>query len=163
MRNMKRIYILLTTWALCLLGGCSEDALVPGSTTHNFAPDADAQDEESVLRREFFGKYDCYLVFNDTLRHEYVGTDDDGDPYYNTELVDPAWLFTGVESNVEYHFGYVKTIEEKKACYDFLSDVMELIKEHGLPKPYSILAVNNIQKVDDQGMLYTYDQLITFR
>ena len=57
-----------------LIGGSAcqkEDDLTPRGEKNNwFAPAIDATDAESVLRRKFYDDTDCYLLFNDTLRHE---------------------------------------------------------------------------------------------
>lgn len=68
-------YHTLLLYSLCLMGltACgSEDELtaIPDTMTDCFAPDPNATDAESVLRREFYQTEKCYLLFNDTLRHE---------------------------------------------------------------------------------------------
>ncbi len=111
---------------LLLLGAvaCSdEDSLVAevDTITDCFAPDPDAMDEESVLRREFYNTEKTYLLFNDTLRHEELGIDYNGDMQYKTELLDIGYtLSSGVTNLIEYEYGYLQTIEEKKAAVAFL-------------------------------------------
>jgi len=51
---MKYIHII---WVALMAGycwACSESSLTPSEPYHNFGADANATDEESVLRRNFF-------------------------------------------------------------------------------------------------------------
>ncbi|MDE7074409.1 MAG: hypothetical protein K2O69_05075 [Odoribacter sp.] len=144
---------------------CSEDKLTPSEPNHTFAARPGAQDEE--LRREFFDKHNCYIIFNDTLRHDYMGTDEDGDAFYDTELVDPRWTIFGVSGDNEYYtyfFEYFTTPEEKSVRAEYMGDVVDLLDRHNLTKPYSILVVKKIVREDiDWGDQEFYDMLSTER
>lgn len=69
------------------LSACSEEEdLNPSGIKENyFEVPEDAMDPESVLRRNFYEQEKIYLLFNDTLRHEQIGTDRYGNVVYFTE------------------------------------------------------------------------------
>lgn len=161
----KQINLLLAGWMIWGCLACSEDALTPDTPIHNFEARPGEQDYE--IRHDFFEKYNCYLIFNDTLRHDYIGTDEYGDPFYDTELLAPEWTFTGTEYSTSYFFSYFTTPEEKSSCVGFLTGVMDLLDKHNLTKPYSIFPVKEIRKevIDDYGDVTTtfYEQLSTLR
>lgn len=141
---MKYIYYLLILCAASNLWACSEDDLTPIGSLNNFLPDPEATDEESVLRREFFEKNGFYILFNDTLRHEYVLTDSEGDPFYRTETVDPNWSLTGYDEYTTYQFAYCQTMEEKRAAAAFVESLGATMDEINLTRPYSVLVVDTI-------------------
>lgn len=162
----KYLYTLWSIIAICTLAACSEDDLTPTGPYHPFAPAADAMDEESVLRREFYEKNGFYLLFNDTVRKEPVGTNSAGETVYKVETIDPAWQFTGSESSTEYRFAYCQGIDKKRRCADFVSKLSEQITAHNLAKPYSILVVDTLMTVKTKNKVETitrYDFLNTFR
>lgn len=79
---MRYCFIYISVLLLLGVVACGdEDALTPevDTITDCFAPDPNATDEESVLRREFYTTEKSYLLFNDTLRHEELGIDYNGD------------------------------------------------------------------------------------
>lgn len=122
-----------------------------------FAPNPETTDAESVLRREFFNTTGCYLLFNDTLRHEYKGEDTFGNPYYETELIGLEWNLTSAVST-RYLFEYLKTQEQKEQAVSFL-------QTHLIPKiknvlPYSILVINKMDKyiLPDGEKKYEYSE-----
>lgn len=143
---------------IIVLAGCftacqQEDSLTPSNISDLFAPNPEATDAESVLRREFFNTTGCYLLFNDTLRHEYKGEDAFGNPYYETELIGLEW---NMVSNLDtrYLFEYLKTQEQKEQAASFL-------QTHLIPKiknvlPYSILVINKMDKYNLDGGKYEY-------
>lgn len=154
-------YHTLLLYSLCLMGltACgSEDELtaIPDTMTDCFAPDPNATDAESVLRREFYQTEKCYLLFNDTLRHEKHGTDFNGDDYYFTETLDMGYIL-GSSTTVTntYTYEYLQTLEEKKAVAAFL-------KEYVLPhlpnflRPFSWFAVYSIMNNTE----YTYPETL---
>ena len=140
---MKYIILYIIVLAGCFTACQQEDSLTPSNISDLFAPNPEATDAESVLRREFFNTTGCYLLFNDTLRHEYKGEDTFGNPYYETELIGLEWNLTSAVST-RYLFEYLKTQEQKEQAVSFL-------QTHLIPKiknvlPYSILVINKMDK-----------------
>ena len=88
----KYIYILsLLAGIILSISSCSKEADPTFDFTDprdGFAPADDATDEISVLRRNFYNETGSFLLFNDTLRHDYIGKDLNGEDRYFTELLD---------------------------------------------------------------------------
>ena len=61
----------------CLFS-CEKEKLTPSKARNPFAPDPEATDATSKLIRDFYEKTGCFLLFNDTLRHEYNGLNASG-------------------------------------------------------------------------------------
>lgn len=134
---------------IILLGGlisCQKEELSPSRATNPFAPNPEATDETSLLRQEFLDATGCFLLFNDTLRHEYQGTDVYGVPYYDTETIDLAWNLDGITTYTYYTFRYLETIEQQRDAMNFLQSYLLPYMENIMP--YSILAVNGIDQYD---------------
>ena len=133
-----------------------EEDLSPSPASRNyFLPDESSTDPESLLRREFFGKEDCYLLFNDTLRHEYVGNDMFGNAKYFTELVDPTYTLTGSSSDA-YTFSYLENIESKIKGAEFIKN--DLLKHLSKSlRPFSWLVVNEILNYTSSDGTYNYN------
>lgn len=163
---MKNLYIIWSLVAVFVLAACVEENLMPTGSYHPFAPATDATDEESLLRKDFYEKNGFYLLFNDTVRKEPVGTNSVGETIYKVETVDPAWQFTGSESSTEYRFAYCQGIDKKRRCAEFVSKLSEQITAHNLAKPYSILVVDTLMTVvvkKKKEIITYYDFLNTFR
>ena len=141
---MKHIYYFLILCAASTLWACSEDDLTPIGSINNFLPDPEATDEESVLRREFFEENGFYILFNDTLSHELLTVDSEGDPYYRTETVDPNWQLTGYDSYTSYRFVYCQSMDQKRERAEFVSGLAKRMEKINLTKPYSVLVVDSI-------------------
>ena len=124
----------------CLFS-CEKEKLTPSKARNPFAPDPEATDATSKLRRDFYEKTGCFLLFNDTLRHEYKGLNASGEPYYDTELLAMDWDLGAVKSGHTLRFEYLNQEQQQKA-YDFLvNDLYDVIKT----MPYSILVVNKME------------------
>lgn len=124
----------------CLFS-CEKEKLTPSKARNPFAPDPEATDATSKLRRDFYEKTGCFLLFNDTLRHEYKGLNAFGEPYYDTELLAMDWDLGAVKSGHTLRFEYLNQEQQQKA-YDFLvNDLYDVIKT----MPYSILVVNKME------------------
>ena len=124
----------------CLFS-CEKEKLTPSKARNPFAPDPEATDATSKLRRDFYEKTGCFLLFNDTLRHEYKGLNASGEPYYDTELLAMDWELGAVKSGHKLRFEYLNQEQQQKA-YDFLvNDLYDVIKT----MPYSILVVNKME------------------
>lgn len=118
--------------------------------TDCFAPDPDATDAESVLRRNFKQEEGSYLLFNDTLTHEYLGKDYNGDDRYKTETLDMGYTIGNTSSNETkvYLYEYITEQSEKEAAVAFLK---EYVLVH-LPKslrPFSWFLCKSITDTDD--------------
>lgn len=143
MKNIQ-IYVL---YGLILLGCFSckkEDDIKPNAPLLNpFAPAEGVNDPTSKLRQQFYNETGCYLLFTDTLKNEYAGTDVYGNSLYNTELLD---LTYGINSSVRRKFAFTNLTgyEEQKAA-------VELLKEQVLPAldkkfyPYSFLLIDKFK------------------
>lgn len=145
---MKRLqtYIL---YGIILLGCFSckkEDDLIPNAPQPNlFAPAEGATDPTSQLRRNFYEETGIYLLFTDTLKNEYYGTDVYGNPLYTTELLDLSY---SINSSFQYKFEF-KYLSD----YGKQQSAVELLKEHILPVlpilpknyyPYSFLLIDSL-------------------
>lgn len=148
---MKKYYFILLSLVLLSTVSCSNsDELTPSQAKENyFIPDDNATDEESVLRRQFFNDEKCYLLFNDTLQHRFIGNDANGEPQYFTETVDISYTMYNTNS-YKYLYKYMASMAEKKAAVDFLK---KYILSHLSSKlcPFSWLLVNHITEYKSDG------------
>lgn len=140
MRNIGRymwLGLLLSAAVACR----KEDDITPEAAVPNpFYPDAAATDEYSQLRRDFYAETGCYLLFNDTLKHEYTGTDRYGNPLYSTELLDLPY---GVTSSVQWKFvfNYSTNIQQARQAVEIVKkDILSAMDKRY--HPYSFLLVN---------------------
>jgi hypothetical protein len=123
--------------------------------TNKFIPAADDQSEEAQLRRQFFTETGSYLLFNDTLQHDSMGVDINGNTRYSTETLD---LFYNVGSSgtitSKYTLTYLDTQEEKTTVANFLKDY---IMPHltGELRPYSWMAARTITVINNLGKKLT--------
>ncbi|BCS86005.1 hypothetical protein prwr041_18980 [Prevotella herbatica] len=136
--------------------GDKEDNITPEVPEKNyFAADINANDEESLLRKEFYKTNGCYLLFNDTLRHDSIGVKPNGETIYQTETVDVPYIMSS-QAYFAYKYTYIKDIEKKRAAANF-------IEKNILPhlsaqlRPYSWLLVNSITKYAINDNSYSYD------
>lgn len=138
---MKRsIYFML----LVLLGvACQKENLTPSEGVENYfeVPD-NATDPESVLRRTFHEQTGCYLLFNDTLRKEFVRLNDDGEAVYSSETLDLGYGIMAASKN-KYSFRYLNSLEEKENAVEFVKDrILPLMEKKNYP--YSLLLVDSV-------------------
>ncbi len=147
--TMKSLFILFTLSASFLLTvSCSdEDDLVsvPDTLTDCFAPAADANDPESQLRRDFYNSQGSFLLFNDTLRHEPIGTAPDGSIQYFTELLDIDYTI-GSDKNIvhqTYTYQYLKSLDAKRKAVDLLVTKIIALLPSSM-RPFSWLLVEGI-------------------
>ena len=86
-----------------------------------FMPADDATDEISVLRRDFFHETGSYLLFNDTLRHDFIGKDLNGENRYKTELLDVRYE-VGQTNSATYKptYSYLQTTEDCAKAVEYL-------------------------------------------
>lgn len=149
---MKKLIfpIVLSSLALSWSACQSEDTpeAIHENPSEYFSPKAEDQSEEALLRREFKTETGCYLLFNDTLRHNLLGTDINGDPQYFTETIDFGYdIGQSSASSATYKFTYLTTIDEKRQMVDFLKTYI-LRRLSNKMHPYSILLANVITGTD---------------
>lgn len=154
---MKNISIIFYMGLFLLsFSSCSkEDSLEPtGAEKNYFAPDENATDEESVLRRDFYQKNNCYLLFNDTLRHEELGANTDGVMQYFTETLDIAYVMSS-STQYAYQYDYITSIDDKRNAVSFVENYLLNHLSVKL-KPFSWLLVNHITGYSVSEGVYTY-------
>lgn len=140
---MKKIfYISMISLAGCL-AACQEEDVKPSGAENTFAPSPEATDATSQLRRDFYEATGCFLLFSDTLRHEYAGETVYGEPYYDTELVNMGWNLGGV-SSPNLGFEYITDLSEQEEAVDFLTNNLYPYIETIMP--YSLLALRNLKE-----------------
>ncbi len=110
--------------AASLLTSCSkEDAPVFDFTDprDGFLPADSATDEISQIRREFYQENGTFLLFNDTLNHQFIGKDINGDDRYKTELLDIKYE-VGQTSTATYKptYSYLNTAEKCRNAVEYL-------------------------------------------
>ena len=130
-----------------MLASCAKEDTPKVSFTlpsNYFAPASEDQGAEAQLRRQFFELTGCYLLFNDTLQHDSLGVDINGEPRYFTETLDLSYS-VGQSNAVEtfYRFTLLQTDEQKKAMTGFLQDYVltHLTKQL---RPYSFFVCDVI-------------------
>ncbi|MEY8593047.1 hypothetical protein [Butyricimonas sp. Marseille-P3923] len=139
------MYRILGFIILGLLGvACQKEGnLVSGEGIENyFEVPGTAMDEESVLRREFQKETGSYLLFNDTLRKEFLGRDEDGFPRYSFETVELGYGILS-SSMDKFTFHYLENMEIKRAGVSFVKERLLALMDKSLA-PYSFLLVNTI-------------------
>jgi len=145
---MKQNYIFGSVLLFGMLCACNEeDALVAEEpdVASRFMPDLNDDSQEAELRRNFYKEENTYLLFNDTLYHELLGTDANGEPFYKTETLDI--LYSVGSDNVyenSHIYEYLSSYEEKESAVNFLQTY--LLPHFGKQlRPFSWLLVNTIK------------------
>ena len=143
--------LILLPLATISCGG--EDALEADyiNPSDHFQPTADDNSEEAQLRRQFFDETGCYLLFNDTIQHELLGTDINGEERYFTETVDLTYS-VGLSAYISTHYAFtlLETIEQKRQVVEFLREYI-LPHLRGTLRPYSWLACDVISTWNDNN------------
>ena len=122
----RKIQIILAAcMAVMLMTACGEDDETLGTEyqdpTNNFIPNPSANDDTSVLRREFKEKYGSYLLFTDTLQHYQIGIDVNGDPKYFTELLNILYAVgQSLPLTDTQKYTYFTDIEEQRKVVDYM-------------------------------------------
>ena len=145
---MKKFYYIFSIVVSMMVVSCSEDGVTPHlkDTTQAFLPAADDNSEEAQLRRDFYQTYGSFLLFNDTLQHEELGKDVNGDMHYFTEVLDLNYqVGMSTESNEKFRFTLLTDMEQKRAAVQYIKDYL-LTHLTGKLKPYSWLLVDKIQR-----------------
>lgn len=116
-----------------------------------FLPADTATDDISVLRREFYQENGSFLLFNDTLSHQFIGKDLNGEDRYKTELLDIKYE-VGQTNVVTYKpsYSYLDTPEKCHQAVDYLK---AFILPHLSSKlmPFSWFLANTIYDKTSMG------------
>ena len=145
---MKKFYYTLLILVSVIAASCSEDDVTPQlkDNTLAFLPDADDNSEEAQMRRDFYQTYGSFLLFNDTLQHEALGKDVNGDMHYFTEVLDLNYqVGMSTESNEKFNFIVMTDFDQKCNAVQYIKDYL-LVHLTGKLKPYSWLLVDKIQR-----------------
>ena len=145
---MKKFYYIFLILVSVMAVSCSEDGVTPHlkDTTLAFLPAADDNSEEAQLRRDFYQTYGSFLLFNDTLQHEALGKDVNGDLHYFTEVLDLNYqVGMSTESNEKFKVTLLTDMDKKRAAVQYIKDYL-LVHLTGKLKPYSWLLVDKIQR-----------------
>lgn len=145
---MKKFYYIFLILVSVMAVSCSEDGVTPHlkDTTLAFLPAADDNSEEAQLRRDFYQTYGSFLLFNDTLQHEALGKDVNGDMHYFTEVLDLTYqVGMSTESNEKFKVTLLTDMDQKRAAVQYIKDYL-LVHLTGKLKPYSWLLVDKIQR-----------------
>lgn len=145
---MKKIYYLVPFLAIIGLSACTEDAVVPDlqDVTVPFMPAPDDQSEEAQLRREFYDRYGSFLLFNDTLQHDVLGEDVNGDTHYFTEVLQLEYnVGMNVSAAESFTYTLLNDMESKRKALQYLEEYI-LIHFSGKIKPFSWLLVDKISR-----------------
>ena len=145
---MKKFYYIFLILVSVMAVSCSEDGVTPHlkDTTLAFLPAADDNSEEAQLRRDFYQTYGSFLLFNDTLQHEALGKDVNGDMHYFTEVLDLNYqVGMSTESNEKFKVTLMTDMDKKRAAVQYIKDYL-LVHLTGKLKPYSWLLVDKIQR-----------------
>lgn len=154
-----KTYKLLCSFFVLLLFACSnENELAPSNAKENYyAADNAATDPESLLRLDFYKKNSSYLLFNDTLRHELLTKDGDGNDVYFTETVDIGYTMTSVTIPEKYIYKYMQSLDDKKAAITFLeSNILPHLSMKLCPFSWLLIKSISEYKTVDNGVTYTY-------
>ncbi|MDH5826278.1 hypothetical protein [Sphingobacterium faecium] len=121
-------------------------------TSSLFLPDPAVTDQESTIRRAFFKEEKSYLLFNDTLRNEFLGVDYNGDRQYRTELLNMGYILAGtVEGSYTYTHELLQSIAEKQSAVDFMKTyVLPRLPE--VLRPYSWFLTLSTEVIDPFGV-----------
>ena len=158
---MKK-YLFYAAMMLCTMPAitaCSDDEdTTPSEYEQNlFSPAESDQSPSAQLRRQFKQEVGCYLLFNDTLKHEQNGTDAYGNLLWNTQLVDLTYQFIGMPMNdTKYTFEYLTDFAKQKEATELLKN--KLAKRLGKALPYSILLVDNIKQWTNSSGRWELDE-----
>lgn len=158
--NMKLTKIWALVGAMALIGGwnvmascAAEDPLEVqvDDTRYYFEPKPERTDDEAVLRRAFYDKYDIHLIFNDTLRHDSICLDFNGDTHYFTELIDMYYSVgnyaPGTTTNT---YRLLTTMEQKYKATKYLETAIQPHFNERM-RPFSWLLVNDITEKTNTG------------
>jgi hypothetical protein len=110
--------------ALCF--SCTEDDLTPNeSEVDYFLEPYGVSEVDASLQKEFYAQEKVYLLFNDTLKREYLGNDPEGNAVYSFHLVDISYGLNTSTSNMNiFEYQYIKSDAEKKEAVEFIKELV---------------------------------------
>ncbi len=152
----RKYYILSLAWmvATSLFTSCGKEAdpvFDFSDPRDGFLPADSATDEISQIRREFYQENGTFLLFSDTLTHQFIGKDINGDNRYKTELLDIKYE-VGQTNTATYKptYSYLNTTEK---CRNAVAYLKAFILPHLSPKlmPFSWFLAGNIYDTTTSG------------
>ena len=147
---MSRQFIIIAI-SVILLAACTEGELTADfkNPSDAFRPAEADTTAEAQLRRDFREATGCYLLFNDTIQRERLGTDINGDDRYFVELLDMTYS-VGLSAYISTSYTYtlLETFAQKRDATDFLTDYI-LPHLTGSLRPYSWFLCNVITGWND--------------
>jgi hypothetical protein len=152
-------YIVVT---VLTISSCSSDDVEAGALKEDeWLHPYGTSSYDQILQMNFYNKNHVYLLFNDTLKKERVGTNPDGSPFYNYEDVKLNYKLTGNNGGQEevFQFNYLSSDTDKKTGTEF---VQNQILPHlgGSLFPFSILIVDKINYYVSNASTY-YEMTLT--
>lgn len=147
-----------------VLSSCAKEDLVVADvddTRYYFEPKPERTDDEANLRRAFYEKYDIHLLFNDTLRHDSICQDFNGDTYYFTEMIDMYYSVGSYSSGStqNYYRLFSNMTQKYKATRYLETDIQPHFSER--MRPFSWLLVNEIGERSNSTSKWTQPYAIT--
>lgn len=119
--------------------------------TEFFVPAADDTTRTAQLRRDFKAEQGSYLLFNDTLQHNYLGKDANGEDVYFTELLDVDYsTMSSQATSRPYTYTYLRSYDRQLQAVEFVKEYIISHFSSNL-KTFSYLLVNKISGKDAQG------------
>jgi len=159
---MKK-YICFVVAILAFVGCAKEEPLEISvdDTRYYFEPKPEMTDETSQLRRAFYEKYDIHLLFSDTLRHDSLGVDFNGDAYYFTEKIDINYSVGSYSSSTTQDFYKLLTTmtQRYKATKYLETEIQPHFNER--MRPFSWLLVSEIAERASKYDNFTYPYALT--
>lgn len=157
MKPFRHSYTALCLAALSLTamscGNDDKDELVIGfkDPSAAFRPEADDTTRTAQLRRDFYNETGIYLLFTDTLQHEFVGNDINGDPQYFTEKIDITYNVGQTHSATDkYDYVYLTSYADQVTITEFVRNYL-LNHITGQLRPYSMFFCRLITGVNNRG------------
>lgn len=157
-------FIYIIGVAMVLLSSCSKEDPIEvqvDDTRYYFEPTPERTDDEALLRRAFYDKYDIHLIFSDTLRHDSICPDFNGDTHYFTECIDMYYSVGNYSSgSTQNTYKLFTNMEQKYKATKYLEEqIQPHFSEH--MRPFSWLLVNDIAERTSSTSKWTYPYAIT--
>lgn len=144
---MKKIFPFLALALLALATACSSEDTPEvdyNNPTAYFVPADDDLSFTAQLRRQFYQDNGSYLLFNDTLQHQFLGKDINGDDRYFTETLDMTYdIGQSSPSSYEYTYTYLTDDSTRLAMTQFVEQYI-LTHMTGKMRPYSFFLCRSI-------------------
>lgn len=145
---MKHLSILVLVLSACALVACGDED-TPTPKYHSPAPFYQPADDDTSpvaqLRRDFFARTGSYLLFNDTIQRQFVGTDINGDPVNFSETIDLGYYIGYTYNSTDtYSYTYLTAYEQQKQMVDYLDEYV-LWHFKGRLKPFLYFLCNEIK------------------